>query len=590
MKLFLPLFTLLFCLSACEIKTKNDHTTYYENHNKEASAPYDIGIAYWKALAADFDQLKLLSYKETDAGFPLHLAVWSYDGKFKPNQIKKAKRPVFLVNNAIHPGEPDGVDASMMLIRDILKSPELQQTYKDIVICIIPYYNIGGALYRNSHTRTNQNGPEAYGFRGNGRNYDLNRDFMKMDSKNMWAFAEIFHDWEPHIFLDNHVSNGADYQHVMTYLATQEDKLGSELAKYMRVTLNPVLEKKMKEKGFPMSPYVNVWGTSPDASGIDQFYDSPRYSSGYAALFNTIAYVAETHMLKPYKERTEATYALMETLLVKLAEDAKGIVAMKERQVQIYASATTLPLNWEHDKSYADSIEFLGYDAEYKQSDIGTHQRLYYDRSKPFQKTIAFRNSYNAIDIIDVPLAYVLPQSQHHIIDRFRANKIEMDVLEKDSAFEVTVYHYADFETGTNPYEGHYLHHNTTVTSSTKTIQFRKGDYVVSTIQKGARYIVQALEPTAVDSYFNWNFFDAYLQQKEHFSPYVFEDKASKILTENPELKRNFEAAKIKDKNLANNWYAQLDWIHKQSKHYEKTHLRHPIFRVEGKQKWLRNQ
>jgi hypothetical protein len=134
------------------------------------------------------------------------------------------------------------------------------------------------------------------------------------------------------------------------------------------------------------------------------------------------------------------------------------------------------------------------------------------------------------------------------------------------------------------------LHHNTTVTSSTKTIQFRKGDYVVSTIQKGARYIVQALEPTAVDSYFNWNFFDAYLQQKEHFSPYVFEDKASKILTENPELKRNFEAAKIKDKNLANNWYAQLDWIHKQSKHYEKTHLRHPIFRVEGKQKWLRNQ
>jgi hypothetical protein len=589
MKLFLPLFTLLFCLSACEIKTKDDYTTYYENHNKEASAPYAVGIAYWKALAADFEALKLLKYGETDAGLPLHLVVWSIDGKFEPKQIKKEKRPVFLVNNAIHPGEPDGVDASMILIRDILKSPEMQEAYKDIVICIIPYYNIGGALYRNSHTRTNQNGPEAYGFRGNGRNYDLNRDFIKMDSKNMWAFADVFHDWEPHIFLDNHVSNGADYQYVMTYLATQEDKLGQELGKYMRNKLNPALESSMKEKGFPMTPYVNVWGTSPDVSGIDQFFDSPRYGSGYAALFNTIAYVAETHMLKPYKQRTEATYALMESMLDQLAENADGIVAMKERQEQSFARATQLPLNWKHDKSYTDSIDFLGYEASYKKSAIGDHQRLFYDRAKPFKKSIAFRNSYEPIDKIEVPLAYIIPQSQHHIIDRFKANKIEMDVLEKDSAFEVTVYHYADFKTGTNPYEGHYLHSNTNVTSSTETIQFRKGDYVVSTIQKGARYIVQALEPTAVDSYFNWNLFDAYLQQKEHFSPYVFEDKASEILTENPELNRNFAAEKNSDSTLANNWYAQLDWIHKHSEHYEKTHLRHPIFRVEGKQEWLKS-
>lgn len=581
MRIFAFGLSLGLLLSSCTDKKLVDFTTYYEKSEGIASAPYEIGMAYWKLLDKEFKQLKVLKYGKTDCGEPLHLAVWSYDKQFDPKRVLKNEKSIILINNAIHPGEPDGVDASMMLLRDILQSEELQKKYKDVVICVIPYYNIGGALNRNSTTRTNQNGPEAYGFRGNSRNFDLNRDFIKMDSKNMWAFTEIFHDWQPHIFLDNHVSNGADYQHVMTYLATQEDKLGGPLGDYMKRELNPFLEQDMKQKNFPLTPYVNVWGDTPDKAGINQFYDSPRYSSGYASLFHTIGYVAETHMLKPYKQRTEATYQLMASLLDHMSAHTSELVNLKNAQKNYYLDKESLALNWELNQDQADSITFLGYEASMKPSKIGDHDRLFYDRTQPFNKQIAYRNQFLPKDEIAIPYAYIIPQSEYRIIDRLKANGITMKAIEKDTMISVGQYHYEDFKTNKNPYEGHYLHSNTKVKSSVASIAFRKGDMMVSTKQPGKRFIVETLEPVAIDSYFNWNFFDIYLQQKEGFSPYVFEDKAFELLSKDTILKNEFEMLKANDSTFAKNGYTQLQWIHRHSNHYEKSHLRHPIFRVE---------
>jgi hypothetical protein len=111
----------------------------------------------------------------------------------------------------------------MQLFRDLalgkIKVPQ------NTIISTIPIYNIG-ALNRNSTTRANQDGPEIYGFRGNGRNYDLNRDFIKSDTKNTKSFAELFHKLNPDVFIDNHVSNGADYQYKLTYIMTQQNQLG----------------------------------------------------------------------------------------------------------------------------------------------------------------------------------------------------------------------------------------------------------------------------------------------------------------------------------------------------------------------------
>src|SRR5690606_18846330 len=150
---------------------------------------------------------------------------------------------------------------------------------------------------RSPFYRVDQNGPAEFGSRGNAQNLDLNRDYIKADSKNARSFTEIFHDLDPDVFVDNHVSNGADYQHVMSLLTSQHNKLGGEMGKFLKQVFEPALYESMRYKGYDLSPYVNVWGKTPD-NGWIEYFDSPRYSSGFGTLWSTFCFVPETHMLK----------------------------------------------------------------------------------------------------------------------------------------------------------------------------------------------------------------------------------------------------------------------------------------------------
>jgi hypothetical protein len=57
-----------------------------------------------------------------------------------------------------------------------------------------------------------------------------------------------------------------------------------------------------------------------------------------------------------------------------------------------------------------------------------------------------------------------------------------MKPLAKDTLISVESYKITDFKTVKNPYEGHYLHFDTKF-QKTETLQFKKGDYLVSTKQ-----------------------------------------------------------------------------------------------------------
>ncbi len=166
------------------------------------------------------------------------------------------------------------------------------------------------------------------------------------------------------------------------------------------------------------------------------------------------------------------------------------------------------------------------------------------------------------------------------MLELLELNQIKMIPVKKDSLLEATVYKIERFQTVSNPYEGHYLHYNTQVSAQKEWVELSAGDVIVSTQQEGVRYLLETLEPSAADSFFNWNFFDTILQQKEGFSPYVWEDIAFEILQNNPELQKEFETKKIEEPLFAKNAYEQLDWIHKRSKYYEKAHLRYPILRL----------
>ena len=573
--------TLVFLILTMSCNNSNkkidyDFETRFETSEGLETATYEQTIKFYTNLAKAYPEISIQAIGETDSGKPLHIVILNKEAQFNFSEIRKNKR-IILINNGIHPGESDGIDATMMLFRDLINGRV--QTPKNTVLVTIPIYNIGGSLNRNSTTRTNQNGPKNYGFRGNARNYDLNRDFIKCDTKNAKTFAKIFHLIKPDVFIDNHVSNGADYQYTLTHLFTQHNKLGDDLGNYLHTEMMPYLEQKLADKDWDITPYVNVFNNVPE-KGFSQFMDAPRYSTGYTTLFNTLGMMVETHMLKPYKQRVEGTYELMKSMIEITEKQGDKITKLRKNATKNFQSQKTYTLDWKVDTTKTSTLNFKGFEAKRVKSKVTGFERLKYDRNKPFIKEISYQNYFKPSIKVNVPTAYIIPQGWHHIIDLFKLNKVEMYALQSDSTITIESYKIEDYKTRQHPYEGHYLHSNVEVSSKTETLNFRKGDFIIKTAQPSIRYIIETLEPQAPDAFFNCIFFGTILQQKEEFSPYVWEDKALELLNKTPEVKTAFKAKKQTDKAFTENWYAQLDWLHKKSKNYEKAHLQYPIFRI----------
>ena len=575
------LFVLVSFLFSCKSTATDatDFTTLFEKSNGTETPVYKDVIAYYSKLAETYKEVSLFSFGQTDAGEPLHLVVYNSEGIFNVDEIKNVPKNRILINNGIHPGESDGIDASMMLLRDLVQNDSLQVKYKNSIICIIPVYNIGGALNRNSHSRANQNGPVAYGFRGNARNYDLNRDFIKQDTKNAAAFAEIFHAVNPDVFVDNHVSNGADYQYAITHLFTQHNKLGGNLGTFLQNEMRPQIEESLEKKNIIITPYVNVWGDTPEV-GFSQFFDSPRYSTGYTTLFHTLGLMVETHMLKPYKIRVEQTYELLFSVFDFTEQNSAIIKDLRVKAADEILAKKTYPIHFKVDEEKYSDLYFRGYEGELIDSKVTSGKRLFYDKSKPFEKVIKYYDEFSATKEVTIPKAYIVQQGWHNVLDRLKNNQIEFTRFKNDTTITVTVNHIKDFETSKSPYEGHYLHYNTTVTKTSEKINFKKGDIYIDTQQNGIRYLLETLEAEATDSFFNWNFFDTILQQKEGYSGYVFEDVAAQILAENPTIKKAFDDKLASDVDFASNPRAQLDFVYKNSVYYETAHLRLPVFKI----------
>jgi hypothetical protein len=324
---------------------------------------------------------------------------------------------------------------------------------------------------------------------------------------------------------------------------------------------------------------VNVWGNTPEV-GFSQFFDSPRYSTGYTTLFHTLGLMVETHMLKPYKIRVEQTYELMFSAFDFAEENSVRIKELRSKASDEILAKKTYPIHYKVDKEKFRILNFRGYEGEMIDSKVTSGKRLFYDKSKPFIKETNYYDEFSVTKEIEIPKAYILPQGWYDIQERLDNNAIEYTRFKKDTTIAVTVNHIQDFESRKSPYEGHYLHYNTTVVASAENINFKEGDLYIPTDQNGVRYLLETLEAEATDSFFNWNFFDTILQQKEGYSAYVFEEVAEKLLLENPSLKKQFDEKLASEEDFANNPRMQLDFIYKNSPHYEKAHLRLPVFKV----------
>ena len=549
------------------------------NWTGNTSPTYPELIEHLKKMDKQHKELSMYAMGPSDYGLPIYLFVIN-GGKDSTRTFSKARAgTTILINNAIHPGEPDGINACLVWLDQWIaqgKPLETKDGKKLPLIAFIPAYNVGGMMNRSSTSRANQNGPEEYGFRGNARNFDLNRDFIKMDSKNAFTFARIFHSLDPDVFIDNHVSNGADYQYTLTYIASMKERMSSEMKELTYVKCIPYLEKNVKQQGWDLFPYVELKGETP-AQGIHAFNDLPRYAMGYASLFHSISFTVETHMLKPFPQRVQATLAFMEGIVSFTTENAMEIEAKRSAAKLWARNLRQYDFNYQLTEK-ADSISFKGYEHSFPLHPITGLKELAYDRTLPYERMIPWFKTYMPKDSIAVPKYYVVGGQEQEVINRLTANHVIFETLTTDQIDTLTVFSVKSYKSPSNPYEGHFKLSKIEVGESRQELRLKPGDILIPSAQDGALFIHAALQPRAEDSYLTWNFFDSYLQQKEYFSNYVFKDQIADILAKDQKLNEEYQLRKATDEKFRNSEWDQLYFIYSRSPYFEQTFMRLPIY------------
>ena len=531
----------------------------------------------YRALEAKHPALcKLTEAGRSDGGKPIHTFVLDVDGEFSPEGVRARGKRILFILNGIHPGEPDGIDASVEFAEELLIDTELRRQLEHVTVVIVPVYNPDGMLQRGN-TRVNQNGPEEAGFRANARNLDLNRDCLKQDSRNAQTLAMLLDVWKPEFFIDTHVSNGADYRYVMTLIPTAPDKMEDAQKLYMMNELLPKLKEYMKLTGFEMAPYVNLRREIPD-SGILAFNDTPRYTTGFASLFGSIGFTTETHMLKPFPDRVKATKAFIAVLYKELATNYDKIHNLQEQARYAIGKAEGFYLNYENDLSRTEKIPFKGYEAEYRHSEVTGADRLFYDRSRPYDRTIDFYPYLRGKNFTKKPDAYVVPQAWEEIVLKLKNSGVTLIELENDSLVDVEAYVIEDYK-GPYLYEGHAVISPVKITTVKRKARLYAGDVIVPTGTANDKFLMAALEPLSKDSYFQWGFFNSVLEQKEYFSNYVFEDVAAELLKQDPKLKAEMEAyfGKNSDLDTPQN---RLEFIYTRSRFCDPDRGLYPVLRL----------
>ncbi len=545
------------------------------------SLTWEETLEYYQYLDAKYPEALLMEAGLTDVGKPLHLFLISENEYFTPELIRENNKTILLINNGIHAGEPCGIDASILFAEEILSHQnKYQEILDNVVIGIVPVLNVGGALNRGKYHRANQNGPIEHGFRANAKNMDLNRDFINLDTENVRSLVRLLRIWDPDVFIDTHTSNGSDYPYTLTLITNQKDRLNQPLSDFLHKEMLPHLYKEMKKGPYEIIPYVQNRDYRNPQNGILSFLDQPRYTIGYASLFNTIGFTTEAHMLKDFKGRVLSTYQFIHRVSDFMAKNSEKIALTRNLSHSFLMKKNEFILEWELDTSKYEPLIFRGYKMEAGISPLTGQPSYSFNRESVWEQEIPNYTSYKPVKKVIAPDFYIIPQAWSEVIERLNINKVEYTTLIRDTSIFVEYYYIEDYKTYNNPYNGHYKHYDINVRPERGLMKFYRGDLLIPVNQDAREYLVQTLEPEGADSFFSWNFFDEILSRKEYFSPYIFEAKAMEILASDKELQKTFTTKKEQDPDFASDHYAQLKFIYERSPFAEKTYRRYPIARL----------
>jgi len=580
------LLSLSLLSSSINTDAQDKFLTHYEKSGFNKTPRYNQTVEYSKLLDEASPMITMVSIGISPQGRDIPMLILDRDGLKSPEEIRAKGRVVILAEASIHAGEPDGKDAGLMLLRDIAIGGKNRELLDNVSLLFIPIINVDGHEDFGSHYRINQNGPEEVGARFTAQKLNMNRDFIKADAPETRALLKLYSKWMPELFIDIHVTNGADFQYVSTYGLDHCGFLAPAMLEWSKNIFEKQLKAGMASEGYPIFPYFEFNSYTNPGAGVLPDNFPPQYSNGYASANNRIGLLVENHIYKPYKERVTSAYNIIKHSMKILGENHNTLLKAAARADEYISSESfrkdSLPLMFSHDRKVIEEVDFLAWKEKRVTSDLTGAQWTYSDRTAPVTIKMPMFVSYKADLKIKLPQAYIIPQEQMETVALLDVHGIRYQMLEKDTQFEVETYRFINPKWSQYPYEGRFTL-TIDYTVQKEKVDFRKGDIIVYTSQPKAKIIAHMLEPKSPTSLVSWGFYNNWARPSTEFWIRLnyMEVKGREMLAKDPALKAEFEKKKASDPAFANDPNAILQFfMSKVRQNVEPNVNRYPVARL----------
>ena len=577
----------------------NPWITACEKSNFVTTPTYAETMVWCKKLADASPLISMVEIGKSVEGRAIILLIASSETDVSAAALAHSTKPLLFVQAGIHAGEIDGKDAGMMLLRDIAFGNK-KYLLDQVNFIFIPILNVDGHERMSAYNRPNQRGPENMGYRTNAQNLNLNRDYAKLDTKEIRAVVKVINDYQPLLYMDIHVTDGADYQYDITYGGAGKQGYSPAINNWLEISFTPAADADLKAMGHVPGPFINGLNWNDPSGGIVDILNGPNFSNTYGDLRHVATLLVENHSLKPYKQRVLGTYVLLESALKILA--TKGVslrectvkdkairkekiaVEWKVPQMKNTVSFETLGnLQSSTEAVQApDSFLLMGIQAETKKSEITGADYPVWTGIKKTSKVASYKGTEEVQWIVS-PKGYWIPAAWTEVIERLKLHGIKMEILTEEKEVNVHLYRIKNAKFGNAegvplPFEGRMQVNGIAVPEMHK-IRMAVGSVYISTDQPLGELAMVLLEPNSPNSFFRWGFFAPIFQRTEYIEAYVMEPLIKKMLDESPELKQEFEAKKMADKSFAQDPEAMYEWFYSKTKYYDERYLLYPVGR-----------
>lgn len=571
--------------SGADNATPAEWQTLAERTQYRQTPRYDETIEYARRLDRASNLIRYTEFGRSAQNRALPLLIAASDEDFTPQAAHRHNKAVVLVQACIHPGEPDGKDAGLALLRDIAINKTHQRLLDRVVILFIPIYNTDGHERFSAYNRINQNGPEEMGWRGTATNLNLNRDYMKADAPETRAWLRLWQEWSPDLFIDCHVTDGADYQYNITWQYEGYETVSSPVRNWMKDAFESRVFPQTERAGNLLAPYLSFADNRTPEKGIFAFISTPRFATGYAPLVrNRPALLIETHMLKDFRSRVRGTYDLLVATLEEVNKNTGELLSAVRAADD---ETTNAGRTFDASRSVALNVRltdqstpfnFKGIEFRNERSDVSGAVRVIYG-TKPIEMSVPFFRDARPSVSVTAPLYYIVPPQWADVIERLRWHGLRLQRLANEETIEVESYRFKDVKWAAGSFEG-----RVPVTFGLDAVRERRvfpaGSVVVSMSQPSARAALHLLEPSAPDSLATWGFFNSIFEQKEYGEDYVLEKLAHEMLARDEKLRREFEQRLLDDPKFAASPRERLKFFFDRSPYLDARLNLYPVGRI----------